>query len=55
VDVSVPIDPATLSPKFYQPDGMHLNRDGAVLFTLSTWHKALPEKVMAHETLAAQK
>ena len=54
VDVSVPIDPATLSPKFYQPDGMHLNRDGAVLFT-SALAKALPEKVMAHETLAAQK
>jgi lysophospholipase L1-like esterase len=54
VDVSVPIDPAMLSPKFYQPDGMHLNRDGAVLFT-SALAKALPEKVMAHETLAAQK
>ncbi|HWY07395.1 MAG TPA: hypothetical protein VNY24_11085 [Candidatus Acidoferrales bacterium] len=54
VDVSVPIDPATLSAKFYQPDGMHLNRDGAVLFT-SALAKDLPEKVMAHETLAAQK
>jgi hypothetical protein len=54
VDVSVPIDPATLSAKFYQPDGMHLNRDGAVLFT-SALAKDLPEKVMTHETLAAQK
>jgi hypothetical protein len=54
VDVSVPIDPAMLSAKFYQPDGMHLNRDGAVLFT-SALAKDLPEKVMAHETLAAQK
>ena len=54
VEVSVPIDPATLSAKFYQPDGMHLNRDGAVLFT-SSLAKDLPEKVMAHETLAAQK
>jgi len=54
VDVSVPIDPATLPAKFYQPDGMHLNRDGAVLFT-SALAKDLPEKVMAHETLAAQK
>jgi len=54
VEVSVPIDPATLSAKFYQPDGMHLNRDGAVLFT-SALAKDLPEKVMAHETLAAQK
>jgi len=54
VDVSVPIDPAALSAKFYQPDGMHLNRDGALLFT-SALAKDLPEKVMAHETLAAQK
>jgi hypothetical protein len=54
VDVSVPIDPSTLSAKFYQPDGMHLNRDGAVLFT-SALAKDLPEKVMARETLAARK
>jgi hypothetical protein len=54
VDVSVPIGPATLSPKFYQPDGMHLNREGAELFT-SALAKNLPEKVMTHDTLAAQK
>jgi len=54
VDVSVPIDPAALLAKFYQPDGMHLNRDGAVLFT-SALAKDLPEKVMAHETMAARK
>ena len=54
VEVSVPIDPAALSAKFYQPDGMHLNRDGAVLFT-SALAKDLPEKVTAGETLAAQK
>jgi len=54
VDVLVPIDPTTLSAKFYQPDGMHLNRDGAILFT-SALAKDLPEKVMAYESLAAQK
>lgn len=54
VEVSVPIDPSALSAKFYQPDGMHLNRDGAVLFT-SALAKDLPEKVTAGETLAAQK
>ncbi|HEV2522552.1 MAG TPA: hypothetical protein VGT24_09240 [Candidatus Acidoferrales bacterium] len=52
VDVSVPIDPATLSAKFYQPDGMHLNRDGAVLFT-SALAKDLPDRVVSHDTLAA--
>lgn len=54
VDVLVPIDPAALSAKFYQPDGMHLNRDGAVLFTTAL-AKDLPEKVTAREPLAAQK
>ena len=29
----VPIDPATLSAKYYQPDEMHLNSEGAALFT----------------------
>jgi hypothetical protein len=54
VDVSVPIDPVTLSAKFYQPDGMHLNRDGAVIFT-SALAEDLSEKVKARETVAAQK
>jgi hypothetical protein len=54
VDVSVPVDPVTLSAKFYQPDGMHLNRDGAVIFT-SALAEDLPEKVRARETVAAQK
>jgi hypothetical protein len=53
VDVSVPIDPAALSAKFYQRDGMHLNQDGAELFT-SALAKDLPERVMARETLAAR-
>jgi len=54
VDVSVPIDPMALSAKFYQPDGMHLNRDGAVIFT-SALAEDLPEKVRARETVAARK
>lgn len=54
VEVSVPIDPATLSAKFYQPDGMHLNREGAILFT-SALARELSEKVAARETLAAEK
>jgi hypothetical protein len=54
VEVSVPVDPAALSAKFYQPDGMHLNPDGAMIFT-SALAKDLPEKLKARETLAAQK
>ena len=53
VDVSVPIDPAALSAKYYQRDGMHLNSDGAVLFT-SALAKDLPERVLIHETMAAR-
>jgi len=54
VNVSVPIDPAALSEKFYQPDGMHLNPDGALLFTTAL-AKDLPERVAAHDTLAARR
>jgi len=53
VDISVPIDPATLSAKYYQRDGMHLNSDGAVLFTAAL-AKDLPERVQGRETLAAR-
>jgi hypothetical protein len=51
VDVSVPINPLTLTAKFYQPDGMHLNQEGAVLFT-SALAKDLPERVATQTTLA---
>jgi hypothetical protein len=53
VDISVPIDPAALSAKFYQRDGMHLNPDGAVLFT-SALAKDLPERVVTRDTLASR-
>lgn len=53
VEISVPIDPATLSAKFYQRDGMHLNSDGAVLFT-SALAKDLPEKIVARDALASR-
>lgn len=52
VDVSVPIDPTTLSEKYYERDGMHLNPDGAVLFT-SALAKDLPQRVVTHDTMAA--
>lgn len=54
VDISVPIDPEALSARFYQRDGMHLNSEGALLFT-SALAKDLPEKVMSHDTLAARR
>jgi hypothetical protein len=52
VEVSVPIDPAALSARFYQRDGLHLNRDGAVLFTAAL-AKDLPEKIANHESIAS--
>jgi len=53
VDVSVPIDPEDLSAEFYQQDGMHLNREGAVLFT-SALARDLPEHVMVRTTLPSK-
>jgi len=52
VEMSLPIDPAALSEKFYQRDGMHLNSEGAALFT-SALAKDLPEKVVTRDTLAS--
>src|SRR5467141_818844 len=48
VNVSVPIDPDVLSARFYQRDGMHLNSEGALLFT-SALAKDLPERVVNHD------
>jgi hypothetical protein len=53
VEISVPIDPAALSARFYQRDGMHLNSDGAGLFT-SALAKDLPERIVSRDTLAAR-
>jgi hypothetical protein len=53
VDISVPIDPEALSARFYQRDGMHLNSEGALIFT-SALAKDLPERVMNHDMLAAR-
>jgi lysophospholipase L1-like esterase len=44
VETLVPIDPAALSVKYYQPDEMHLNSEGAALFT-SALAAFLPERV----------
>src|SRR5207245_5508069 len=53
VEISVPINPAALSAQFYQRDGMHLNSNGALLFT-SALAKDLPEKIVSRNTLAAR-
>ncbi len=53
VDVSVPLDPAALSAKFYDHDGMHLNSEGALLFT-SALAKDLPERVATGNSLVSR-
>src|SRR5260370_6610179 len=53
VEISLPIDPAALSAKFYQRDGMHLNSSGSVIFT-SALSRDLPERVMTRDTLASR-
>ncbi|HKV64657.1 MAG TPA: hypothetical protein VJO16_22325 [Candidatus Acidoferrum sp.] len=35
VDALVPLDPTALSAKYYQPDELHLNSQGAALFTVA--------------------
>jgi len=50
VDTLVPIDPTALSVKYYQSDELHLNSEGAQLFT-SALATFLP-KTLDHEPLA---
>ena len=51
VDTLVPIDPAALSTRYYQPDELHLNSEGAQLFT-SALATFLPQTV-DHEPVAS--
>jgi lysophospholipase L1-like esterase len=51
VDTLVPIDPTALSAKYYQPDELHLNSEGAQLFT-SALATFLP-KTVGHEPVAS--
>jgi lysophospholipase L1-like esterase len=51
VDTLVPIDPTALSAKYYQPDELHLNSEGARLFT-SALATFLPQTV-DHEPVAS--
>jgi lysophospholipase L1-like esterase len=51
VDTLVPIDPTALSVKYYQPDELHLNSEGAQLFT-SALATFLP-KTLDHEPSAS--
>jgi len=50
VQMLIPVDPTNLPPKYYQSDYMHLNSDGAALFT-SALAAVLPKTVM-HESTA---
>jgi hypothetical protein len=49
VQTLVPIDPATLSAKYYQHDEMHLNSEGAALFTAAL-ASFLPQTVRPEPT-----
>lgn len=51
VDVSVPVDPEALSAKFFESDRIHLNQEGAVIFT-SALAKDLPARLAVENTLA---
>lgn len=51
VESLVPVDPAALSTHYYQADEIHLNSDGAEIFTvaLATY---LPRQLLDHEPVA---
>jgi lysophospholipase L1-like esterase len=51
VETLVPIDPAALSDRYYQPDDLHLNSEGARLFT-SALATFLP-RTLDHEPVAS--
>ena len=51
VDALVPIDPTALSVKYYQPDEVHLNSEGAALFTTAL-AEHLPQ-IIAREPMAS--
>jgi hypothetical protein len=48
VEMLVPLDPTNLAPKYYQSDDLHLNSEGAALFT-SAVATVLPKTLM-HES-----
>lgn len=49
VDTLVPIDPTMLSAKYYQPDELHLNSEGAALFTAAL-AEFLPQTIVREST-----
>lgn len=51
VETLIPVDPGVLSVHYYEPDEIHLNSEGAAIFTvaLATY---LPRQV-SHESPAA--
>jgi hypothetical protein len=51
VDTLVPIDPTTLSAKYYLSDELHLNSEGAALFTAAL-AEFLPQ-TLVHESMAS--
>jgi hypothetical protein len=53
VEALVPIDPMALSARFYQPDAVHLNPEGAGRFT-SALAVELSKTAAVRETLASQ-
>jgi hypothetical protein len=53
VDTLVPLDPEMLSPTYYQPDELHLNSEGAALFTAAL-ADALPRTVARQHMFSSQ-
>ena len=52
METLVPVDPAVLPQQYYQADTIHLNSEGAAIFTLAL-ATYLPRQ-LAHESFGAQ-
>jgi hypothetical protein len=53
VDALVPIDPTALSAKYYEADELHLNPEGAALFT-SALATFLPQTIARESAVSRE-
>src|SRR5205085_4835258 len=53
VETLVPVDPAVLPAHYYQADAIHLNSEGAAIFT-SALATCLPRQLLGHDAAASR-
>src|SRR5205823_14382592 len=53
VETLVPLDPAVLPANYYQADAIHLNSEGAAIFTVAL-ATCLPRQLLGHDAAASR-